>query len=146
MSVRDVLNQANPNNTFDALRQVGLGDLANLLIKGLTATETGVVPNVTSSVAALANQPNINSLFDVNATAGTTTGHKEILLGTISGSGATAVPTPTPATGQVVWDGGKKVAFAAVDAVTAASFTYESAADTAVASCLQNQLGNRTNP
>lgn len=145
MAVKDVLNQAGANNTFDALRQIGLGDLVNLLIKELTATETGV--SVTSNVATLANAPNPNSLFDVNATAGTTTGHKEVLIGTVTTvNGVANTPNPIPATGQVTWDGGKKLVFAAVDAVTATSATYESAADTAVASCLQNQLGNRNSP
>lgn len=140
MALRDVLNQTNPNNTFSALRQIGLGDLLNLLLKALTVTESGVT--VTSNIATLANAPNPNSFYAAKATTATTTGYKEIIRGTISGS----TVTPVPATGQCVWDGNLKVAFAAADVVSVASFTYESAADTAVVSCLQNQLGNQTSP
>lgn len=134
MSLRDVLNASDPNRNDSALQELGQGDLLNLVIKGLTATETGV--SVSSSVATLAAQP--ATLFDINATAGTTTGHKKLRKGPITGS-----QKITPATGEAVWDGGTKVLFATVDAVTTAAFTYSKTTDT-TASILQRDQGQTT--
>jgi len=94
-------------------------------------TEQGVT--VTSNVATLANQP--SAVVSVIATTGTTTGSKTLLQGPISGAGAIV-----PASGQVVWDGGKKILFAAVDAITVADFAYTTAADATV-TALQRDIG-----
>lgn len=134
MSLRDELNNADPNRLADAFRlgpSIGLGDLLNKVIAGLTATETGVTP--ASNVATLANQP--SSLFQVNVTAGTSTGVKKLKKGPITGPKAI-----TPAAGECVWDGGKKVLFAAADGATAVSFTYATAADV-TCSILSRVLG-----
>lgn len=136
MSLRDVLNTANPNNVIDALRDIGLGELVNAWINGMTSTETGIT--VTSNVATLAGQPSVRP-FECEATAGTTLGKKQVLWGPTTGPNAIV-----PATGQCVWNGGTSILFASVDAVTTAKFTYAKASD-ATASTLQNNLGQRTN-
>lgn len=130
-NLRGSLNSANLNRVGDALQASGAGDLLNALIIAMSATESGLVPS--SNVVTLANVP--STLFDVNATAGTTTGHKQLLEGQITGPNAIV-----PATGQCVWDGGKKILFAAVDVVTAVSVKYAKAAD-ATASLLQRAIG-----
>lgn len=119
-TLRDTLNTSNPNRLADALNVLEFGELLNLLLSGLTATETGV--SATSSVATLANQP--SALVLINATTATTTGVKKLRKGPITGPNAIV-----PATGEAVWDGGKKVLFATVDAVTVAAFTYATAAN-----------------
>lgn len=119
-TIRDSLNTADPNRIPDVLRTLQFGEVFNLLLSQLTATETGVTP--ASNVATLAAQP--TALILINGTAGTSTGIKTLLRGQISGPGA-IVPAP----GQAVWDGGKKVLFNAADAITAAAFTYATAAN-----------------
>jgi len=119
-TIRDSLNSGNPNRVADVFRSLQFGDLLNLLLSGLTATETGV--SVTSNVATLANQP--TSLVLVNATTATSTGIKSVRQGPISGPGA-LVPVP----GEAIWDGNKKVLFNTADAVTVAAFTYAKASD-----------------
>lgn len=119
-TIRDSLNTADPNRIADVLRSLAFGDLLNLLASALTATETGVT--VTANVAALANQPTAFVL--INGTTGTTTGIKTLRRGQITGVGA-AVPLP----GEAIWDGGKKVLFNSVDAITVAAFTYATAAN-----------------
>jgi hypothetical protein len=131
MSLRDDLNTSLPGRFPDASKSVGMGDLLNALVTAMTPTETGVSP--ASNIATLANQP--STLFQVKATAGTTTGVKQLLKGPITGPKAI-----TPATGQVVWDGGKKLLFAAADAVTAVSATYAQATDV-TASLFQRTIG-----
>lgn len=131
MSLKDVLNTADPNREDDAFRELGIGSVLNLLLRTQTATESGVT--VTSSVMTLANQPEF--LLDVNATAGTTTGRKKLRKGPITGP-----QKITPATGECVWDGGKKILFATVDAVTTASALYTQATDAQV-SFLQRDAG-----
>ena len=130
-TLRDSLNTAQPDRISPALHSVGFGDLLNALIVGATATETGL--STTSNVGTLSHTP--SSLFDVKATAGTTTGHKELLQGPITGAGAIV-----PATGQVVWDGGVKLLFATVDAVTTFQATYAQATDPSC-SLLQRAIG-----
>jgi len=120
MSIRDDLNKADPNRAWDMLRQMGLGDVLNMLITAKAVTEATIT--VTSNVATLANQPSF--LLQINATTATATGVKKLLQGPITGAGAIV-----PKAGEAVWDGAKKVLFNTVDAVTAASFTYATAAD-----------------
>lgn len=67
---------------------------------------------VASNAMAFAAQP--AAVLDVVATAGTTLGRKTLKIGT----------GLTPATGEVVWDGGVNLTFAAVDAVTKAEVTF----------------------
>lgn len=132
MSIRDTLNLGDANRFAAASAKIGLGDLLNLLITALAATETSIA--VTTNKATLANQPSPNGLYQINATAGTTTGVKKLLRGPITGALAIV-----PLTGQAVWDGATSVLFAAVDAVTTASFTYARAANV-TASVLQRDI------
>lgn len=138
-NLRDALNGSNQlGRLADVLRALGFGNLLGLLIRGLTATETGVT--VTAHVATLANVPAENSLYQVNATTATATGIKTLLVGPITGPGAI-----TPAPGQAVWvPGTKTVKFNAADAVTAASFTYS--VGTEATSVLPRQLGQSDTP
>jgi hypothetical protein len=135
MSLRDDLNNALPGRIDPALKEMGLGDALNALLKGATFTETGVVP--ASNVGTLANVP--QTLFRVLATAETGTVHeKQVLKGPISGTQAVV-----PAAGQCVWlPGGKKILFNAADAVTAFSALYAQATDT-TASLLQRTIGEQ---
>jgi hypothetical protein len=122
MSLRDTLNDNNLNQAEDALSAISLGELLTLLIKNSTATEAGLVP--AADQITLAATP--TALFQINATAGAVTGVKRLRKGPITGSGAIV-----PATGEAVWDGGTKVLFASVDAVTAASVLYAKSTDKA---------------
>lgn len=134
MSLRDDLNNALPGRLPDALKASGLGDAMNLLLKGATFTETGIVPS--SNIGTLANQP--STLFRVLATAETGAVHEKVLLrGPITGPKAIV-----PAANQCVWDGAKKVLFNSTDAVTAFSALYSQAADT-TASLLQRTIGEQ---
>lgn len=136
MSMRSTLNQVQPNNALDILREVGFGDLLNALIKALAFTETAIA--VTTNVATLAAQPSSLGVLRALATAETGTSHeKKILIGPVSGPQALV-----PAVAQCVWDGGVKVLFNSVDAVTAASFLYAKDSDT-TAGALQRDLGVR---
>lgn len=140
-NLRSTLNQVQPNNAFDCLREIGLGDLLNAFIKGLTFTETGVVPNSTTQIAVLANQPSQLGLLRALSTAETGTVHeKEILIGAVTGAQALVPPV-----GCCVWDGGKNVLFNSTDLVTAVSFLYAKDADT-TAGALQRSLGVRNTP
>ena len=136
-SLREVLNGGNPNEVFDATVRMNLGDALSYILANLPAatgigyTETGI--SVTSSAVALANAP--VALFQVKATAGTTQGVKKLRKGPVSGPSALV-----PATGEVIWDGGKNILFAAVDAVSAASFLYAVATD--IASVTEAELVN----
>ncbi len=131
-NLRDSLNgSAQLGRLNDILKALGFGDLLALVIRGLTATETGVTPS--SNVATLANVPTV--LLQVNGTAGTSTGIKTLFLAPISGAGAYV-----PKAGECVWQPGtKKVLFNAADAITAASFTYS--VGTEAVSILPRQLG-----
>jgi hypothetical protein len=131
-NLRDRLNGSmQPQALADVLKDLRLGDLLALLIRGLTPTETGVVPS--AHLATLANVPTV--MLQVNATTATVTGIKTLFIAPTSGPGAYV-----PLTGQCVWwPGTKKVLFAAADAVTAASFTYS--VGTEAASILPRLLG-----
>jgi hypothetical protein len=134
MSIRVELNKDNPNRLGDALRSFAFGDVINMLIKALTVTESAI--SVTTNVATLANQPSANGLLRALATAETGTVHEKLIrVGPITGP-----QKVTPAPNECVWDGGKKVLFNTVDAVTAASFTYPTDADT-TAGVLQREIG-----
>ena len=141
MNIRANLDLSPPNSICDLLRESPFGSVLNALIKGLTMTETGVVPNSTSQVAVLANQPSSLGLLRALATAETGTVHeKEILIGPISGPAAIVPPA-----GVCVWDGGKNVLFNTTDAVTALSFLYLNDADTTVG-YMQRSPGVRNTP
>lgn len=131
MSLRDVLNASDPNRNDSALQELAQGDLLNLIIKGLTPTESAVT--VTSNVATLAATP--ATFLDINAVGGTTQGRKKLRKGPITGP-----QKITPATGEAVWDGATKVLFATVDAVSSANFTYSKTTDT-TCSILQRDQG-----
>jgi hypothetical protein len=61
-----------------------------------------------------------------SVSGGSATGVKKLRRGPISGPGALV-----PAAGECVWDGGKKVLFAAADLALTASFTYAVSTDLA---------------
>ena len=121
-TIRNDLNTGLPGRLASAQQKINFGELISYIVAKLTATESGVT--VTTNVATLANTP--SAVFQINATAGTTTGVKKLRQGPITGTNALV-----PATGEAVWDGGKKVLFAAVDAITTASFTYAQTTDLA---------------
>jgi hypothetical protein len=87
-------------------------------------TETSVT--VTSNKAVLAQAPTQNGLFVVNGTTGTHTGVKQLVRD----------PTQTLATGQVYWDGGVNITFAAIDAITVCDLMYSKSDLTQKASVL----------
>ena len=137
-SLREVLNGGNPNEVFDATVRTNLGDLLSYLVaqigSGIAYTETDVP--VTLNVATLANAP--VALFNcvvASVSGGSATGVKKLRRGPITGPSALV-----PAAGECVWDGGKKVLFAASDLAATASFTYAVAND--VASVTEADLVN----
>lgn len=119
MSMRNEANAGPENRAMDIFREIGLGDLFSKLILGLTATEAGAT--ITSNVCTMANQPVY--LWSVQGIGGTA-GERTILRGPITGS-----QKITPAPGQVVWDGGKKLLFNVADANTTCALRYSTAAD-----------------
>lgn len=142
MSIQAVLDSGNVNQLGDAAEKVALGTLLSYVAEKLSFTETGIA--VTTNVATLANAPVAGGLFQCVAatvSSGSATGVKKLRKGPITGSSAL-----TPASGECVWDGGKKVLFAAADAVATASFTYAVATD--LASTLLQDLpsGQQTLP
>lgn len=76
------------------------------------ATETSVT--VTSNRAVLAQAPTPNGLLTVKATTATTAGVKKLVRD----------PLHALVTGEVYWDGGVNLTFAAVDVVTACDVVY----------------------
>ena len=141
MNIRASLDTVPLNSLADLLRESPFGSLLNAFIKGLTMTETGVVPNSTTQIAVLANQPSSSGLLRALATTETGTVHeKEILIGPISGPLAIIPPA-----GVCVWDGGKNVLFNSADLVTAVSFLYLKDADTTVG-YMQRSPGIRNTP
>ncbi len=116
--------------TFVNALKADLAALRTAVISAGGVTEQAVT--VTSSVATLANQP--KALLSIIATTATVTGVKKLRIGPITGPQALV-----PATGEAVWDGGVKVLFSSIDAVTVANFRYSKAAD-ATASVLQQEL------
>lgn len=131
MSLRTDLNNGVLQQIADEFRQISLGELLSLVIKGITPTEAGIVVVPGVDTATLAAQP--SALFQVNVTAGGTTGVKKLLKGPLTGPGAVV-----PASGECVWDGGLVIKFASVDAVTAVSATYAKSTD--VASILMRSI------
>jgi hypothetical protein len=132
LKIRDILNAANLNDLDAALQAIGLGEALTFIIQHCLPTEMGVV--VTANVATLAAQP--TKFYQATATAGASTGIKELLIGPITGPKA-LLPSP----GQAVWDGGTKVLFNIADAVTAAMFKYASAAQ--VVGLLERKLSQQ---
>lgn len=130
MANREDLNNGNPNRMDAVFNNVEMGELLTLLIKGATPTETGLGPS--SRVVTLAATP--TAVFQVNATAGGTTGIKKVLTGTIADA--------NPAAGECVWEPGtKKIKLSAADgAISAVSVTYAVATDKA--SCLMRSAEN----
>jgi hypothetical protein len=123
-TVRDQLNGVEvANNLPDLAVSVQLGEVLTFLLEKASFTETGI--SVTSNVATLANQPT-QIFMAVGITSAPASTTKTLLKGPISGTGAIV-----PATGQCVWDGAKKVLFAAGDLAATASFTYATATDAA---------------
>lgn len=143
-NIRQVLDTSPLNSLADLLRETPFGSLLNAFIKSLTMTETGVVPNSTTQIAVLANQPSllpVPGMLRALATAETGTVHeKEILIGPISGPLAIVPPA-----GVCVWDGGKNVLFNSADLVTAVSFLYLKDSDT-TAGVFQRSPGIRNTP
>src|SRR5262245_49142476 len=102
-TLRDTLNAFVPGRGEPALAEIQLGELLSRVISSLTPNETGLAPS--SNVVTLAEDASV--VFTVNATAGGTTGIKKLLKGAITGEGKV-----TPAAGECVWDGGKKILLA----------------------------------
>lgn len=141
MNIRATLDLVPLNSLADLLRETPFGSLLNAFIKSLTFTETGVVPNSTTQIAVLANQPSSSGMLRALATAETGTVHeKEILVGPISGPLAIIPPANV-----CVWDGGKNVLFNSADLVTAVSFLYLKDADT-TCGVFQRSPGIRNTP
>lgn len=113
-SIRDTFNRGDANQLAPAISQSKLIDVVAMLVAASTATQAAAA--VTTNALTLANQAAPNGLLDVVATAATTTGRKRIVLD--------ATGRYLPATGEVRWNGGSSLLFAAVDAVTAASVWY----------------------
>lgn len=114
-TLRDSINTSDANRSDSAFNALQLGELLTLLIQASTPTESSVT--VTSNVATLAATP--TALFQCNASAGTTTGVKKLLIGPA---------TIVPATGQCLWTPGTNtVKFNVADAVSAAHFLYSTA-------------------
>ncbi len=139
VDMRTELNTADQNRLSPALSLeqggIAFGEAMALLLTNAyteNPTETGL--DVTSDLCEpLAAQP--VQLFIVDATTATSTGVKKLLIGPISGDGAI-----TPAAGEVVWDGGLNLLFAAADAVTKAAVLYTTAAGQQV-SCMLRETG-----
>jgi hypothetical protein len=130
-SLRETLNGGNPNEVFDAMVRMNLGDVLSYAISKMGYTETGIT--VTANVATLAAAP--KALFQCVAVSATHAGVKKLRRGPITGPNALV-----PAAGECVWDGGTKVLFAAYDVVATASFVYAVAAD--IASATEAELVN----
>lgn len=116
--------------TFVNALKADQANLRTALIAAGGNTEQGIT--VTANVATLANQP--RALLSIIATAAGVTGVKKLRIGVVTGPQALV-----PATGEAVWDGGVKVLFSSIDAVTAASFLYTRTANP-TASVLQQDL------
>lgn len=124
MSVKAALNSGNPNQLGDAVAAAQLGDVLSLAIKSMSATESGVT--VTSYLTApIANQP-VALLQVVGITGGGTHTVKKLRKGPVSGAGALV-----PAAGEVIWDGGLHLLFAAADLAATADLTYTVSTDKA---------------
>jgi hypothetical protein len=111
-ALQDKLNSPALGKFADALALAPVGDILAVLLAAATATETGL--SASGNKGALGQAPTPNGLFQVNATTATHAGVKQIVTD----------PTATLITGQVYWDGGVNLTFAAVDGVTAFSALY----------------------
>jgi hypothetical protein len=137
-TLREALNNGVVQQLADEDRQIGIGDLLNLLIQAIPATQGALA--VASNTVNLANRPSY--IFDINATGGSTvTGRKQLLIGP---------STLVPQTGQVVWDGNLNLRFAAADGVVQIDARYavapaapQGVLATTVCSALQRTLGER---
>ena len=126
-SLQAVIDSGNLNQLADAAQKAGLGTLLAYAASKMGYTETGIA--VTSNVSTLANPPTSAGLFQcvvASVSGGSATGVKKLLRGPITGANAIV-----PAAGECVWDGAKKVLFAAADLALTASFTYAVSTDIA---------------
>jgi hypothetical protein len=111
-ALQDKLNSPVLGKFSDALALAPLGDILAVILSAATATETGLTAS--ANKGALGQAPTPNGLISVNATTATTGGVKQIVTD----------PKATLVTGQVFWDGGVNLTFAAVDVVTVFSALY----------------------
>lgn len=125
LTVRDVLIRGEANALGDAIGQAKLVDIIAMLVRASTPTENNAA--VSSNAVTLAAAPLPGGLLEVEAVTATVTGRKTIVLD--------ASERYTPATGEVRWNGGTGLLFAAADAVTAADLWYLNLAGT------NNRLG-----
>jgi hypothetical protein len=123
MSVQAALNSGNPNQLGDAVAACQLGNILSLAIKSMSATESGVTVT-TYLTAPIANQP--VALLQVVGIASAVRTVKKLRKGPVSGAGALV-----PAAGEVIWDGGLHLLFAAADLATTCELTYTVATDKA---------------
>lgn len=133
-NIRESLDNASPENMADLHRELAYGDLLSMMVLALAPTEAAAA--VVLNVATLAAMPGV--LLDVVATVGVSLGRKVLRRGPISGPAALS-----PAPGEVIWDGGKKVLFNAADAVTAASMLYTLASGVVTPSYMQRSPGQQ---
>jgi hypothetical protein len=124
MSVQAALNSGNPNQLGDAAQATQLGNLLAYAISKMTATESGVTVT-TNTTAPIANQP-VALLQVVGITSGAARSVKKLRKGPVSGAGALV-----PAAGEVIWDGGTHLLFAAADLAATCDLTYTVATDKA---------------
>jgi len=130
-NIREALDQGLPNQTFDLLREINVGDVLSLMIASLTPTESAA--GVVSHLKTLTNAA--SAVYDVVATAGTVIGRKKLLKGQY-------LPAQVPS-GYVAWDGGALMTFSAADAVTASNFTYTLKTTPVEISLFSRNLGQR---
>lgn len=123
----------NTNRMPDLWSTLKIGSLLALLVQNMPATETGA-GGIAAGVKTLANPADV--IFDVQSTAGNLPNPTRLTL--LKGD-STIIPT----TGQCVWDGAKKIRFAAADAVTQASIWYARSDVLPTLSLLNRALGQR---
>lgn len=132
--LRDKLNSPSLGKGSDANLLAPMGDMLAVILTalmgatGFAFSDTGV--SVTSNLGQLSQAPTQNGLFVVIATTGSTIGIKQLVTD----------PTVTLTTGQVYWDGGINLTFAAVDGVTAFSALYSKSDLTQNISVLTQQV------
>lgn len=132
-TIRGTFTNADPNRLSNAFGQLGIGELLVELIKAMTPTDAGLA--IAATLATLTAAPSAPP-FQVKGIGGATPGIKKLLIGPITGAGAVV-----PATGEVVWDGGTKLKFAAIDGNLTCDVTYAKASSSA--SAMLRSLGER---
>lgn len=124
MSVQAALNSGNPNQLGDACAASQLGNVLGYLISKATATQSGAT--VTSYLTATLSAQPVALMQVVGITAGAARTIMKLRKGPITGANALV-----PASGEVIWDGGTGLLFAAADLSATCDMTYMVATDKA---------------